>query len=172
MEYVFTLKYHIGALDPDVAVERIGEAGCDDALAGTGQAGRVALEFTREASDACAAMLSALADVKQALPEARLIEAAPDLVGLTDVANLIGVTRQNMRKLMLGHGASFPAPLHEGSASVWHLADILEWLKGKGSYVLDKQLVELAESARQINLAKEARQLSPELRTEIEALLN
>ena len=72
-----------------------------------------------------AAMLSALADVQRALPEAKLIEAAPDLVGLTDIANLIGVTRQNMRKLMLGHGASFPAPLHEGSASVWHLADIL-----------------------------------------------
>ena len=116
-------------------------------------------------------MLSALADVKRALPEAKLIEAAPDLVGLTDVANLIGVTRQNMRKLMLGHGASFPAPLHEGSASVWHLADILEWLKEKGSYTLDDKLAELADNARQINLAKEARQLMPELRSEIEALL-
>ncbi len=129
MEYVFTLKYHIGTLDPDLAIESLGEAGCDDALAGAGQAGRVALEFTRDAPDAYAAMLSALADVKKALPDARLIEAAPDMVGLTDVANLIGVTRQNMRKLMLGHSASFPAPLHEGSASVWHLADILDWLK-------------------------------------------
>ena len=171
MEYVFTLKYHIGALSPDIAIERLGEAGCDDALAGTGQSGRIALEFTRDAPDARAAMLSALADVKRALPQAKLIEAAPDLVGLTDVANLIGVTRQNMRKLMVGHGASFPAPLHEGSASVWHLADILEWLREKGSYTLDNKLAELADSARQINLAKEARRLIPELRSEIEALL-
>ncbi len=171
MEYVFTLKYHIGTLDPDAAIERLGEAGCDDALAGTGQAGRLALAFTRESGHARAAMLSALADVKRALPEARLIEAAPDLVGLTDVANLIGVSRQNMRKLMLGHGTSFPAPLHEGSASVWHLADILAWLKGKGGYAIDEKLAELADSARQINLTKEARQLKPGLRSEIDALL-
>ncbi len=172
MEYVFTMKYHIGTLDPDAAIERLGEAGCDDALAGIGQAGRLALEFTRESSNARTAMLSALADVKRALPEARLIEAAPDLVGLTDVANLIGVSRQNMRKLVLGHGATFPAPLHEGSASVWHLADILAWLKAKGSYAIDNKLTELADSARQINLAKEARQLKPESRSEIETLLS
>lgn len=172
MEYVFTMKYHIGTLDPDAAIERLGEAGCDDALAGIGQAGRLALEFTRESSNARTAMLSALADVKRALPEARLIEAAPDLVGLTDVANLIGVSRQNMRKLVLGHGATFPAPLHEGSASVWHLADILAWLKAKGSYAIDNKLTELAENARQINLAKEARQLKPESRSEIETLLS
>ncbi len=110
--------------------------------------------------------------VKHALPEARLIEAAPDLVGLTDVANLIGVSRQNMRKLVLGHGASFPAPLHEGSASVWHLSDILTWLNAKGSYAIDATLAELADSARQINLAKEARQLKLESRSEIEALLS
>ncbi len=171
MEYIFTLKYQIGSMSPDVAVELLGEAGCDDALAGTGQAGRLALEFTREAPDAHTAILGALSDVKRALPDARLIEAAPDLVGLSDVANLIGVSRQNMRKLMLAHGASFPPPLHEGSASVWHLADILDWLKAKGNYAIDEHLLELAASARQVNLAKEARQLVPRLRKEIDAQL-
>jgi len=33
--------------------------------------------------------------------------AAADLVGLTDVAEMAGVTRQNMRKLMLAHVESF-----------------------------------------------------------------
>ena len=62
-----------------------------------------------------------------------MIEVAPDLVGLTDVADIVGVSRQNMRKLMLAHPGSFPAPVHEGSASIWHLRT-LAWLQAKGSY--------------------------------------
>ncbi len=53
-------------------------------------------------------MVSALRDVKKAVPGAELIEVTPDFVGLTDVAELIGVSRQNMRKLMLAHAATFP----------------------------------------------------------------
>ncbi|CFN55919.1 DNA-binding protein [Bordetella pertussis] len=32
------------------------------------------------------------------------------------MAQIVGVSRQNMRKLMLAHPATFPAPIHEGSA--------------------------------------------------------
>lgn len=41
MEYTFTLKYQLADDDrnPDVLVERLGEAGCDDALVGIGQPG-------------------------------------------------------------------------------------------------------------------------------------
>lgn len=87
MEYTFTLKYQLADDDsaPDALVERLGAAGCDDALVGVGQPGRLALEFTREAGSAEEVMRSALADVKAAIPSARLIEVSPDLVGLTDV---------------------------------------------------------------------------------------
>ena len=63
MEYTFTLKYPLAEhdSDPDVLVERLGEAGCDDALVGIGQPGRLALEFTREAESAQVAVRSALA---------------------------------------------------------------------------------------------------------------
>jgi len=77
-----------------------------------------------------------VADVRSAVPSARLIEVAPDLVGLTDVAEIVGVSRQNICKLMLAHPGSFPAPVHEGSASIWHLADVLAWLQAKGGYSL------------------------------------
>ena len=88
MEYTFTLKYQLTDDDRDsqTLVERLGEAGCDDALVGIGQPGRLALEFTREAVDADEAVRSALADVRRAAPSARLIEVAPDLVGLTAVS--------------------------------------------------------------------------------------
>ena len=146
MEYTFTLKYQLTDDDRDARalVERLGEAGCDDALVGIGQPGRLALEFTREAADADEAVRSALADVRQAAPSARLIEVAPDLVGLTDVAEIVGVSRQNMRKLMLAHPGSFPAPVHEGSASIWHLADVLTWMQAKGGYALALGILDVA----------------------------
>lgn len=173
MEYRFTLKYHLAMHDdpPDALVERLGAAGCDDALVGIGQPGRIALEFTREAVSAESALFSALADVKRAMPRAMLIEAAPDFVGLTDVAEVIGVTRQNMRKLMITHAASFPVPVHEGSAAIWHLADILIWLKAKGTYPLEQALMDVATTAMQINLAKATRGMTSRAQREIRSLV-
>src|SRR5688572_19021726 len=129
MEYSFVLRFKLaeGSADSNDLVERLGEAGCDDALVGIGQPGRIALNFTREAKSARQAFVSALEDVRRAIPNAELIEASPDLAGLTDIAELVGVTRQNMRKLMVSHARTFPAPIHEGSVSLWHLAPVLEW---------------------------------------------
>ena len=173
MEYTFTLKYQLADddRDPDALVERLGEAGCDDALVGIGQPGRLALEFTREAVDADEAVRSALADVRRAAPSARLIEVAPDLVGLTDVADIVGVSRQNMRKLMLAHPGSFPAPVHEGSASIWHLADVLGWMQAKGGYALAREVLDVARAALQVNVAKEGRRLPRLAFEELEALV-
>ncbi|NYT57919.1 DNA-binding protein [Alcaligenaceae bacterium] len=173
MEYTFTLKYQLTEDDRnlDALIERLGEAGCDDALIGIGQPGRLALEFTREAADAGEAVRSALADVRRAAPSARLIEVAPDLVGLTDVADIVGVSRQNMRKLMLAHPGTFPAPVHEGSASIWHLADVLTWLQAKGSYSLAENVLDVAREALLVNLAKEGRRLPHSVSTELEALV-
>ncbi|MDN5872113.1 MAG: DNA-binding protein [Nitrococcus sp.] len=172
MEYTFTLKYRLAEHDSDrdTLVERLGEAGCDDALVGIGQSGRLALEFTRDAAAAEAAVRSALADVQRAVPTARLVEAAPDFVGLTDVAEIVGVSRQNMRKLMLTHPESFPAPVHEGSVSIWHLADVLEWLQGRGSYALAQEILEVAQVTMQVNVAKERWRVTRRLSAELEAL--
>lgn len=161
MEYTFTLKYQLidNDRDPDALVERLGEVGCDDALVGIGLPGRLALEFTRDATDAGVAVSSALADVQRAMPLARLIEVAPDWVGLTDVADIIDVSRQNMRKLMLAHPESFPAPVHEGSASIWHLADVLAWLQAKGGYALTQDVLDVARAAWRVNMTKEGQRV-------------
>lgn len=173
MEYTFTLKYQLAEhdSDPDALVERLGEAGCDDALVGIGQPGRLALEFTRKAKHAQIAVRSALADVKRAIPSAKLVEAAPDFVGLTDVAEVVGVSRQNMRKLMLTHQGSFPTPVHEGSASIWHLAEVLVWLEGKGGYILDQSVLEIARATSEVNSAKEARRLSAKVVRDLKLLI-
>lgn len=155
MEYLFRLSYQLDPADCDIdsILERLFEAGCDDALVGVGLPGRIALKFQREAANAEAAMLSALADVKTAIAHARLIEAAPDMVGLSDAAEFVGVTRQNMRKLMLAHSGDFPLPLHQGSTSVWHLDDIFQWLHKRG-YPLDPAVLDVARCARRANVAR------------------
>lgn len=162
MEYTFTLRYQLDddGRDAGSLVELLGEAGCDDALVGIGQPGRIALEFTREAESAAKAVRSALADVRQVLPAAKLIEVAPDLVGLSDVAELVGVSRQNMRKLMITHQGSFPAPVHEGSTAFWHLADLLQWLKARGTYSVTAEVLDVAAVALQFNVAKERHRVS------------
>ncbi len=173
MEHIFTLKYQLSEEDSDHddIVERLGAAGCDDALVGLGQPGRIALEFTREAESAEAALVSALADIKRALPSARLIEAAPDFVGLTDAADVVGVSRQNMRKLMVNYPTSFPLPVHEGSTAVWHLADLLAWLQAKGGYNVDRSTADVAAAAMQINLAKAAQQIARRVQREVRELV-
>ena len=173
MEYTFTLKYKLAAQDCDLdaIVERLGEAGCDDATIGVGQPGRLALVFSREGTSALEALVSALGNIKEAVPSARLVEAGPDFVGLTDVAEIAGVSRQNMRKLMLSHAVEFPPPVHEGSASVWHLSDVLDWLNSRGGYDINAEVFDVARSAKQINLAKEARGLEPRLNRRLECLV-
>ncbi len=158
MEYTFTLIYQLGNafVDPDALVEQLGSAGCDDALVGLGQPGRVSLEFIRDAPNAQAAIKSAIADVKRALPDAALIEAAPDLVGITDVAQITGVTRQNIRKLMLTHAGTLPAPIHAGTLSLWHLSDVLTWLGEHVGYKFPSTTLEVARAAERVNVTKEA----------------
>ena len=154
MEYEFTLKYQLTEdEDVDALLERLAQAGCEDALVGIGQPGRLSLEFVRESPSAEEAIESALRDVRTAVPGARLIEATPDLVGLTDVAEIVGVSRQNMRKLMLAHMHSFPAPMHEGSTSLWHLADVLAWLQARGSYAIGQETLDLARVAMTVNVS-------------------
>ena len=78
MEFTFTLNYELTSdeSDMDALVERLAEEGCDDALVGVGQPGRLALEFIRDALSADDAIEGAVKDVRRAVPNARLIEAA------------------------------------------------------------------------------------------------
>lgn len=171
-EYNFTLKYRLAPddTDMDALVESLGEAGCTDALVGIGVVGRLALDFTREAKSAQEAVYSALADVKKAIPSATLIEASPDLVGLTDVAEVVGVSRQAMRKLMTSHN-NFPLPFHEGSGVLWHLSSVLAWLMVEKGYKVDEALCETAEVTLGVNVAKEAKRYLSHSTEDLERLI-
>ena len=154
-EYDFSLRFDISGVTctPAQCVELLAEAGCDDALVGTGIPGRIALEFIREAESAEDAVLSAISDVKRALPQATLIEATPDFVGYSDVADIVGKSRQNMRKMLLQTKKPGPIPVHEGTSAVWHLAPVLRWLRDEKCYAIDEHVIDLADTNMNINIS-------------------
>lgn len=172
-EFDFLLKFdlHNPETDPEKFVNALHKAGCDDAVIGIGQHGRIALNFTRKASTAYEAVASAITAVKKAIPEARLVEATPDLVGLTDIAEILGCSRQNIRKLVIGNKSVFPSPIHEGNSALWHLAKVLQWLKAKGNYTIEDNLIEISDANMQVNIAKQMQDLKPAFHRNIKALL-
>jgi len=172
-EYDFTLKFALGQrdLDPEEFAEQLYSEGCDDALVGVGQHGRIALNFTRDAESAEEAVLSALSDVQRIIPGAMLVEASPDFVGLTDIANLLGFSRQYMRKLILKCGAEFPLPVHDGKPAIWHLATVLTWFTKKKERKFDNALLEVSRVNMQCNLVKEGAGLDHRFSSRVKGLV-
>lgn len=172
-QYDFTLRFALGQpdADPELFVDKLLAEGCDDALIGLGLQGRIALSFSREASSADKAILSALADVQRAIPEARLIEATPDLVGLTDIANLLGFSRQYMRKLAVKKGAGFPPPVHEGKPAIWHLSTVLSWFADCKTREVDASLLDIARVNRQCNIVKDVAALDRGMSNRLKGLV-
>ncbi|WP_455427442.1 helix-turn-helix transcriptional regulator [Dryocola sp. LX212] len=167
-EFSFTLIFTLpeGQQDPAVWLEALGANGCDDALIGIGVTGRIALDFIREAPTATAAVVSAIEDVKRTVRGAALVEVTPDLVGLTDVAELLGYSRQYMRKVMVNR-AAFPAPVHDGKTALWHLESVLRWLRENKVTQVPLPLLELSAVTRQCNLQRELAALDVALQNQL-----
>jgi hypothetical protein len=55
-----------------------------------------------------------------AIAGAELLEVKPNLVGLSDIAELMGCSRQNIRQLVAGTKTPFPQPSATGSAPLSH----------------------------------------------------
>ena len=171
-DYEFSLRFRLpdGRTGMDEVLERLGQAGCNDALVGIGIPGRVALSFSRRARSAEDAVSSAFRDIRKALPRAVFSEAGPDFVGLSDIALHLGVTRQNLRKLIISHAADFPAAAHDGTTSLWRLAVVLPWFKANTAYDIAPALMEIAELAMQLNVSRDVKRLTRPMPRKLEAL--
>ncbi|KHD09290.1 DNA-binding protein [Candidatus Thiomargarita nelsonii] len=172
-EFEFTLKFALTDTSKDAScyVELLGEAGCNDALVGIGQKGRIAFAFCREAESAYQAVLSAIKNIKSVIPDAELIEATPDMVGISDIADLLGLTRQNLRELVLNHSTTFPTAIHDGNSAIWHLANVLTWFKQGKRKIIEPSLMEIANANMQLNIAKETKNLDPLVQSEFFSVL-
>ena len=127
--FEFTLLFRLPAdVDPvDSYLDALFEAGCSDALIGSGRAGYIALDFDRKAPSADLAVTTAIENVLDAIPDAELAEVKPDMVGVSEVAEIVGCTRQNIRLHIIGKKDA-PSPLHSGRTDIWHLADLAPFL--------------------------------------------
>ena len=162
-QYEFTLKFqypHEEEVQVATVENCLYENGCDDALVGLGRHGRIALQFNRGGKSAEEVIQRAIEDVLRALPDAQLIEAGPDCVGFTEIADILGCSRQNVRKLSETHAKTFPLPFHDGSSSLWHLSDVLDWLSTNQSRKVSSDLREVSRATMRINIAREARRLA------------
>lgn len=162
-DFIVTFRLPDAEADPADFTDALFEAGCDDATPGVGKRGSIALDFTREAADALTAIRSAIADVGKAIPGATLLEVKPDLVNLSDIAETIGCSRQNMRKYAAGEMKNvtipFPAPAFTGAPDLWHLAEVLDWLAVNTAMVVERETRDVAAASFALNLEVQTRRL-------------
>lgn len=155
-DFELIFKLENGKQDPNEYIDALFENGCDDATLSTGQLGMISLSFIRESPNASEALESALNDVKKAIPNAKLVEASPDIVSISDISSILGHSRQYTRKLFNSDTSSLPTPIHIGNPSIWHLSEVLNWLKtiGKQEDKINENLFELSYITRQINIKR------------------
>ena len=162
--YNFVLNFALPRSDenPEQFLDALYDAGCDDAAVGIGQYGMIGLDFTRAATSAEEAVRTALADVQTAIPGAIILQAGPDLVGLTEMAVIFGFTRQNMRKYATGQAggpATFPPPVVLGDPSLWHLAEIVAWLKLNTNVRPPDHVLAMSKAAAKLNFEVERKRV-------------
>ena len=131
----------------------------------------ISLDFMREAPSAFEAISGAITNVKKVIPNAILIEASPDFVGLTDIAEIMGCTRQNIRNVILNDRSRSPLAVYEGTPSIWHLSEVLTWLKEDKTYTIDEALLEVSRINMNFNIARNWRKIEPTLQENIKALV-
>jgi hypothetical protein len=73
--------------------------------------------------------------------------------------SLVGCSRQNIRKLMITHPATFPVAVHEGTQAFWHLRPVLLWFSETQKHAIDRVPIEVSEVTMNVNIAKKARRL-------------
>lgn len=135
------------------------EAGCDDALV-CFYNHSVYLEFDRRAESLREAIASAISDVENSRLPVRVESVdAGDFVGLSDMAELSGLSRQAVAMLKDGKrgDGSFPSPVLrlEGSQPLWKWSQVARWLFQHGK--IPEELSVNAELVDDYNRALELR---------------
>ncbi|MFV0574073.1 MAG: helix-turn-helix transcriptional regulator [Vibrio sp.] len=161
-----TYKFHLITNKTDVFTDEqlfslsdgLYEAGCDDATVAVTN-GTLFLSFDREAEHFQDAVLSAIKDVESVF-ELRVISVdASDWVGLTDAAEMAGMTKSALSRYSKGTRGTggFPCPKRKINSKnpLWRWAEIAEWLKQNGK--ANEELVKSAKFTETINLSLQLR---------------
>jgi hypothetical protein len=131
MSTLFEFVLVATGLDPndDAFEDRLVNAGCDDATISF-QRGLILLDFARHVDDMELALVSALANVRDAGAYVRGIEPS-DLVSLAEIARRANMTRAAISNYFAGlRSADFPLPRARVTTDspLWSWAEVAEWL--------------------------------------------
>jgi predicted membrane GTPase involved in stress response len=128
-ELVFKLDHDE---NPEIYIDALYQAGCDNAIVAVGVKGYIGLDFTYEENNPQEAIMDVYKKVLKAIPHAKLDRAEPCLLNVTELAYQFNFTKQNMRKYvrnkMTTIDIDFPAPVTSGKTSYWHIAEVANWL--------------------------------------------
>lgn len=144
----------------DSLVEDLAAHGCADAQPSAGGGHRLRLDFRREGVLPGPAMRAALHALREAIPDAVVLEAGPDLLGLDEIAALVVLPAACLHELRQDYFAGFPAPaLQVADEPRWHAAHVLEWVMAVGAIAVDATVLETSRSALEFNLSLHRRRL-------------
>ncbi len=162
--YRFTLTLDGVAELSFAEVDRLYEAGCDDATLGT-RCGIHFAMFHREAASPTEAIVSAIEAIEGAHVGLRVVRVEPDeLVTAGEIAGRAGVSREAIRLYAQGKRGpgGFPAPVAglQQKSPLYRWSDVAAWLDRtwNGSKRLDTTE---ADAIAFLNAALELRRLAP-----------
>lgn len=154
--YNFTLTLSGVVYTTEGLEDALYQHGCDDAII-CAYGSSVYLEFHREAQSLDAAIKTAVEDIESAGIGARVESVDSALVGLSDIAELTGLSRQAIAMLKDGTRGkgNFPCPLQriKGQSPLWDWAEVAQWLQQNGRIEANSDLVANARILSKWNLA-------------------
>ncbi|CAL9294453.1 helix-turn-helix transcriptional regulator [Streptomyces sp. SudanB25_2051] len=134
MDYDFTFVVSGVDVDDQAAVASLEER-CDALLARAG--GVDLLSITGSGASAFEAALNAVSSARAAVPQLRVCRLDRDLVGVHEIAERTGRTRQNVSQWIAGarKGQGDPFPAAEGTvgrSQAWLWSEVNQWLAAHG----------------------------------------
>lgn len=133
VEYEFLFVVDGVSLDDDAAVTVLTDA-FDGVL--SWNRGLCRLAMSSQGAGALDALRKLLTRVSSEVPGLKILRLDPNLVGVPDIAERTGRTRQNVQQWVTGErNSDHPFPPPEGCAGrslVWRWADVNDWLKPLG----------------------------------------
>ncbi|MBA4823500.1 DNA-binding protein [Pantoea ananatis] len=157
--YNFTLTLSGVTYETKGLEDALYKSGCDDALI-CAYGNSVYLEFDREADCLDNAISSAIENIESAGIGAIVESVDSDLVGLSDVAEITGMSRQAIAMFKDGTrgNGNFPCPVQriKGQSPLWDWAKVSEWLANNGRLEEGNELVTNARVLNKWNLALRA----------------
>ncbi len=158
-DFVFKIFCRDVDMEDESFLDRLYEAGCDDALVFF-KDGYVCLDFSRVSESAEDAILSAIKDIEHSGIGGVVERVEPDdFANLSEIARRVGVTRASLQKYARGIskvGKDFPKPIANISGAkreLYSATEVMSWMHKNERVGIPNHLLELTSTIAKTNQA-------------------